>query len=224
MKGNQTEELPVDIEGSHHQCQVSGDDVESRSSPAQPCSYVTHFDEIKRYFYTTISDPNLLPEDRQEHIYRLFLESKETESRFGFGSSIYFFVVDMILSIQLGPLLTPFRLVDANSPLLLCLFGIWNILKLRRFFAAYHLAEVRLSPHHSPSQRIYLETKSILQSTDCDCTSTRPEVLITHDLPYLVWSGLKLLYSRITNTWHALLKCLKVDPMFLSVLCHVTMD
>ncbi|KAK1503081.1 hypothetical protein CTAM01_05070 [Colletotrichum tamarilloi] len=60
----------------------------------------------------------------------------------------------MMISIQLGPLLIPFGLVDGNSPLLLCLFGIWNILKLRRFCAAYHLAEVRLSPHHSTSQRI----------------------------------------------------------------------
>ncbi|KAK1503080.1 hypothetical protein CTAM01_05069 [Colletotrichum tamarilloi] len=66
--GNQAEEVPVEIEVSYYQCQMSGDDVESRSSPAQPCSYGTHFDEMKRYFYTTINDPNLLPKDRQEHI------------------------------------------------------------------------------------------------------------------------------------------------------------
>ncbi|KXH27840.1 hypothetical protein CSIM01_06759 [Colletotrichum simmondsii] len=155
------------LDSTMHQCQTSGNDADPSS--VEPCNYVTHFDEIKQYLYTTASDPNMVPQELQEDMYKLFLELKETENRFGFGPSILLYIVDILLSIPLGPLLVPFESYDAERLPLVILGTIWMTLKTRRTMAAMLVVIETFSPvRRGPckSEETFLWTESVLLLAD----------------------------------------------------------
>ncbi|KAK1671777.1 hypothetical protein BDP55DRAFT_635413 [Colletotrichum godetiae] len=113
----------------------------------------------------------MVPQYLKEDMCKRFLKLKEIENRFGIGPSILFFIVDIFLSIPLGPLLVPFDSHDVERLSLVILGTIWMTSKFRRTMAAVVPKLETYSPRGPCKfEETYFWTESVLLSPDEEIT------------------------------------------------------